>query len=133
MRRTVLSLLLAITISSAGCSLFNKKKTAKSWSGPGNSVATTPIAEQYSAPIKPYQYTRSTPDYPAEEVVSMPVGSLAAQEARYHVVSPKETLFSLARSYYSDQRRWKDIYAANSEMIGSDPNRIYVGQKLRIP
>jgi nucleoid-associated protein YgaU len=133
MRRTALSLLLAITISSAGCSLFQKKITTDTWSTSENSVATTTFPQSYIPPIEPYRYTAPVEDYPTDEMVSMPAGSLAAQDSRYHVVAPKETLFSLARSYYSDQRRWKEIYAANADTIGSDPNRIYVGQKLRIP
>ncbi len=49
-----------------------------------------------------------------------------------HLVAKGDTLFSLARRYYSDERRWKDIYAANGDQI-KDPNRIFVGQSLVIP
>ncbi len=52
--------------------------------------------------------------------------------ARYHTVSRHDTLFGLARTYYADARRWKDIYAANRDQI-SDPSKIRVGQRLVIP
>lgn len=51
---------------------------------------------------------------------------------RIHVVAKGDTLFSLARKYYGDQKRWKDIYAANQAQI-PNPDVIKVGQKLVIP
>jgi nucleoid-associated protein YgaU len=48
-------------------------------------------------------------------------------------VAKGETLYGLARSYYGDHRRWKEIYEANRAMIGGNPNQIRVGQKLAIP
>ena len=51
---------------------------------------------------------------------------------RYHTVTKRDTLYAIARTYYGDQRRWKDIYEANRNEI-SDPNRIRVGQRLLIP
>ena len=51
---------------------------------------------------------------------------------RTHLVGKGDTLYSLARQYYNDQRRWKDIYEANSDLI-RDPNMIFVGQELVIP
>ena len=52
--------------------------------------------------------------------------------AQYHTVTKGDTLYALARHYYSNQRRWKEIYEANRGRI-SDPNRIHVGQRLVIP
>ena len=51
---------------------------------------------------------------------------------RYHIVAKNDTLYSLARQYYGDHHRWKDIYGANRTSI-SDPNLIRVGQRLVIP
>jgi len=61
------------------------------------------------------------------EADSTPIGS-----SRYHVVVKGDTLYSLARAYYDDQRRWKDIYQANQSVI-ADPDLILVGQQLMIP
>jgi nucleoid-associated protein YgaU len=49
-----------------------------------------------------------------------------------HVVAKGDTLYRLARQYYNDQRRWKDIYEANRSKV-SNPDLIHVGQELVIP
>lgn len=49
-----------------------------------------------------------------------------------HVVAKGDTLFGLARRYYRDQARWKDILAANRNEL-RDPNMLRVGQRLIIP
>jgi|GEM_PF-1619323 len=49
-----------------------------------------------------------------------------------HQVSSKENLHILAGYYYGDPRQWKKIYQANRSKI-RNPNRLTVGQILRIP
>jgi len=51
---------------------------------------------------------------------------------KVHVVQSGETLFSLARRYYGDQRQWRRIYQANRSRI-DDPQQIRKGMKLVIP
>jgi nucleoid-associated protein YgaU len=51
---------------------------------------------------------------------------------RQHTVVQKDTLYSLARQYYGDHTKWRQIYEANRTQI-SDPNKIRVGQRLLIP
>jgi 5'-nucleotidase len=66
---------------------------------------------------------------------SIPLASYnapAATSGRTHVVAKGETLFKLARMYYQDASRWKDIYQANQSTL-ADPNLIRVGQELVIP
>ena len=58
--------------------------------------------------------------------------SLTSTSGRYHTVTRRDTLYALARKYYSSERRWKDIYEANRDQL-SDPNQIFVGQQLLIP
>lgn len=58
--------------------------------------------------------------------------SVDASGQRMHVVAKGDTLFGLARQYYGDQRRWRDIYEANRSTL-ADPNQIRVGQRLVIP
>ena len=50
-----------------------------------------------------------------------------------HVVARGETLTAIATRYYGRSDRWRDIYAANSTVIGPDPNRLVPGQVLVIP
>ena len=61
-----------------------------------------------------------------------PAGSALTASAQYHAVARKDTLFSLARMYYGDASKWKDIFEANLSII-SDPNKIRVGDRLVIP
>ena len=73
-------------------------------------------------------YEGSARDFPVME------DSVAgAPASRSHRVNKGDTLYALARRYYSDdQRRWKDIYEANRDQLSS-PNSLRVGQVLRIP
>lgn len=68
---------------------------------------------------------------PPQEVVEIPVAA-DSTGSRYYTVAKRDTLYAIARTYYGDQRRWKEIYEANRADI-SDPNRIRVGQRLLIP
>jgi LysM repeat protein len=56
--------------------------------------------------------------------------SAAAPAARVHVVRKGETLSKIAAKYYGDANRFHEIAKANKI---SDPNRIFPGQRLRIP
>jgi len=49
-----------------------------------------------------------------------------------YAVLPGDTLSSIATKYYGDASKWQMIYEANRYQI-QDPNRIVVGQVLRIP
>lgn len=51
---------------------------------------------------------------------------------RTHVVQKGDTLYKLARQYYDDQSKWRDIWNANRELI-PDPDKLTVGTKLVIP
>lgn len=56
----------------------------------------------------------------------------AAAEARFHDVQHGETLSAIAKNYYGSSGEYIKIFEANKPML-SDPDRIYPGQKLRIP
>jgi nucleoid-associated protein YgaU len=52
--------------------------------------------------------------------------------AQYHDVVRGDTLSAIAKKYYGDANKYPVIFEANKPML-SDPNKIYPGQKLRIP
>lgn len=56
-----------------------------------------------------------------------------ATQTFIHVVQAGETLASIAEAYYGEADRWQDVYAANRDAIGADPNRVYPGLQLMIP
>ncbi|WP_036284742.1 Gmad2 immunoglobulin-like domain-containing protein [Methylocystis sp. ATCC 49242] len=51
---------------------------------------------------------------------------------RLHRVKRGDTLAAIARDNYGDASRFNDIARANPDII-SDPNRIFVGQLLKVP
>lgn len=55
-----------------------------------------------------------------------------ADEAQYHDVARGDTLSHIAKEYYGNANAYMKIFEANEPML-SDPDKIYPGQKLRIP
>jgi nucleoid-associated protein YgaU len=47
-------------------------------------------------------------------------------------VASGDTLSGIAARFYGDANKWPTIFEANRHQI-QDPNRIFVGQVLRIP
>ena len=56
----------------------------------------------------------------------------AAPDSQYHDVVKGDTLSAIAKKYYGDANKYPKIFEANKPML-SDPDKIYPGQKLRIP
>lgn len=125
MRRAASTLLLC----SLGLSLLTGCATLRGWFGGKKSE---PYADTFDPAAAPA--AQNYPTYeplPANTYAATP--TYGAGGGRTHVVGKKETLYSIARTYYNgDHTRWREIYDANRAEI-SDPNRIRVGQKLVIP
>ena len=49
-----------------------------------------------------------------------------------HVVQSGETLSKIAQQYYGDAALYDKIFQANRDVL-KDPNKIFPGQKLKIP
>lgn len=58
--------------------------------------------------------------------------SEAAAESQWYTVTSGDTLSAIALRFYSNASRYNAIFEANRPML-SNPDRIYPGQKLRIP
>ncbi|MDH3647006.1 MAG: LysM peptidoglycan-binding domain-containing protein [Gammaproteobacteria bacterium] len=56
----------------------------------------------------------------------------AEPKTEHYVVQSGDTLSKLAKKYYGDAMQYPKIFEANRDIL-SDPNKINVGQKLRIP
>ncbi|HVF64080.1 MAG TPA: peptidoglycan-binding protein LysM [Casimicrobiaceae bacterium] len=53
-------------------------------------------------------------------------------EAQYYTVVSGDTLSKIAKQFYGDANQYQKIFEANRPML-SHPDKIYPGQKLRIP
>ena len=61
-----------------------------------------------------------------------PAATAAASAPKVHVVEKGDTLGAIAKKYYGKAGAYMKIFEANKDQL-SDPNKIKVGQKLRIP
>ena len=50
----------------------------------------------------------------------------------YYVVKPGDSLSKIAKHFYGNGNAWKAIFEANKDIL-KDPNKIFPGQKLKIP
>jgi nucleoid-associated protein YgaU len=50
-----------------------------------------------------------------------------------YTVQPGDTLAGIAQMFYGDSSRWVEIYNKNIQIIGDNPNIIFVGVTLMIP
>lgn len=55
-----------------------------------------------------------------------------ADESQYHDVVRGDTLSAIAKKFYGNANKYPVIFEANKPML-SHPDKIYPGQKLRIP
>ena len=56
----------------------------------------------------------------------------AATESRFYEVKKGDTLSKISKEMYGDANKYQKIFDANKPML-RDVNKIYPGQKLRIP
>lgn len=106
-------------------------------SGTPGPAATRPEVFNFSIETLPTVRTRPPAPAPAPARVAPaprttpPVIPEVTTERR-HVVRPGDTLFKLAQQYYGNRARWRDIYAANRNIMKNDSD-LKVGMALRIP
>jgi nucleoid-associated protein YgaU len=65
-------------------------------------------------------------------VAAVPTASTDNSADTYEVQSG-DTLLTIAEQYYGDGTQWRRIYDANKDTIGSDPDKLKIGMKLKIP
>lgn len=63
------------------------------------------------------------------EEVSTPTATVKVE---YYEIASGDTLSGISKKYYGDSSKYMKIFEANREVI-KDPDKIYVGQKIRIP
>lgn len=61
-----------------------------------------------------------------------PAAKPPASSGRTHTVGKGDTLFSLAQKYYGNRAKWRDIYAANRDVMPNE-TALKPGMSLKIP
>ena len=103
-------------------------------SGPGPAPAPVAVSPVASAPdgasagpaITDAPEVSPTPE-PARETRP------AAPAPRRHTVVKGDTLFNLAQKYYGNRSRWRDIFAANRDVLSSENSPLKIGTEIKIP
>ncbi|MDI1250416.1 MAG: LysM peptidoglycan-binding domain-containing protein [Lacunisphaera sp.] len=92
-----------------------------------------PTVRTRPAPVTP---SRPAPARPTPAVTPPPAAptpaTTPAAAGRRHVIRPGDTLYKLAQQYYGNRAKWRDIYAANRDVMKSDTD-LKVGMNLKIP
>ena len=92
----------------------------------GSLLASPAWAQNY--PVTPGQ--RSTANQVAQAGVAL--SELAPDAPDEYTVKRGDTLWAIAKAAYGDGNKYPVIFEANKPML-SHPDKIYPGQKLRIP
>ena len=94
---------------------------------------TSAVGLRDAKPYRPPTLAAVASSLDALDPVQLGVGAPPV-EGRHEMYQVKrgDTLGAIALRYYHDTKGWRRIYAANRNKL-DDPNRIYVGQLLRIP
>ena len=108
-------------------------------------LGLTNLAVTYIAASGVVTLSGNAPSQEASEKASLAAGNVAnvtqvdnnmeappADPAQYHDVVRGDTLSAISKKYYGDANKYNAIFEANKPML-SHPDKIYPGQKLRIP
>jgi len=71
------------------------------------------------------------PDFSDVQSGASSTAPVAEVHQTYEVKSG-DSLSKIAKRFYGDAKAWKGIFEANSDIL-KDPDKIYPGQKLKIP
>ena len=109
-------------------------------------LGVTDVKVQFDGPLGNVTVQGEAPTQAAKEKVTLCCGNVAhvtsvdnqmrvtqaEPEAQSHDVVRGDTLSALAKKYYGNASKYPVIFEANQPML-SHPDKIYPGQKLRIP
>lgn len=67
-----------------------------------------------------------------EQVSDNLVVVVPAPAPRFYTIEKGDSLSKIAKEYYGDPMKYKELFEANREVI-KDPDLIYPGQQIRVP
>jgi tetratricopeptide (TPR) repeat protein len=95
-------------------------------------VTVTPVRNSpaVQAPVKPTVSVGARP--PVTAPTRPGTAAPAATGARRHTIQPGDTLSKLAQQYYGNRAKWREIFAANRDVMKSEGD-LKAGMVLKIP
>ena len=85
------------------------------------------IAPKVTTPTEPVETTQTN------EPTAAPTPEAAeAPQTQFYTIQSGDTLYAIAKEFYGNGMKYPKIFEANREVI-LDANKIYPGQKIRIP
>ena len=60
-------------------------------------------------------------------------GGQDSSSTRTYIVKSGDTLSDIAQSEMGDAKRWPELYEANKDAVGKNPDLIHPGLELKIP
>ena len=84
------------------------------------------VADVYASGLQPYV------DPAAVAAAAAAAEAAAVPEEQYYVIEKGDTLWAIAKKFLGEGNRWSELFEANKEVI-LDPDKIFPGQKIRIP
>ena len=94
-------------------------------------AVTQPVAVVKVVPVADSALPAKIAEIAQKEPLSKDKNKPAAKLNKKHVVQPGESLQSIAKKYYNDAKRWKEIYKANKDKVVG--GQVSPGQELLIP
>ena len=101
-------------------------------SAPPLIVPVAPEQRQAAPGVEPVE-SRPIPVATAPAAAASVSKAATAHPGRTHVVTAKETLFSLSQRYYGNRSHWKEIRDANRDKLKGDRPTLAIGMELKIP
>ncbi|QYM79553.1 LysM peptidoglycan-binding domain-containing protein [Horticoccus luteus] len=77
--------------------------------------------------------TLTAPRTDAPVPPTRPGAAQPARSGKRHTIAKGDTLFSLAQRYYGNRSKWRDILAANRDVLANENSPLRIGMELKIP
>lgn len=69
----------------------------------------------------------------AEKAEAATAAAPVEPQKKTHIVQKGESLSLIAKQYYGDVHKWKELYEANKAVVGANPDLVQPGMELVIP
>ena len=139
MRLGVVVAMASLAVFCCGLTGCGEKKTAgeppvQLGPAPGEKapVETAPAPEAASRPVPPPEATTPAGTETAKTTEANKTTPTTAAKPKTYTVQKGDTLSEIARRFYGNTSKWKDIYNANKAKI-SDPDKVKIGTVLTLP